>query len=478
MRRQIGWVMIFGLAALLVRAIPACTQSGTEVKLTSDVDMNAVARSTPAAETLDTWSDLLVKGYVVIGTIRAEEMESIGKPKAAITTELNSAIEQKAAEAGGELVLFNKNGVETTKEIPKGKPRATGGCVKYQQVPDGRGGMMQSTNCIQSSGYTQDTYTEYYLVSEASVWRHIDNATPAALISNFESLLIFDHNGLSIEKFLKDNPTLITAHNKDGWTLLHVAAHDTNTTAIQLLLDRGADVNSRANDGSTPLHFAIQRDRGTESAALLLTHGADINARDKQGNTPLNLAVRDSITYMIQFLLDRGANVNSPANDGSTPLHFATQSVKSNEITALLLVHGADMNARNDQGDTPLHLAAREGRTEMVQLLLGKGANVNLRDGIACTPLHWAAYSGQKEIAALLITQGADVNAKDKEGDTPLHTLAQEGPPAWAAVAELLLSKGADINARNNAAHTPLDEAQLRSHKVMAQWLKAHGANK
>jgi ankyrin repeat protein len=54
-----------------------------------------------------------------------------------------------------------------------------------------------------------------------------------------------------------------------------------------VLLDRGADVNAKRNDDTTPLHLAASRGR-TEIVKLLLDRGADVNAKDTQGSTPLH----------------------------------------------------------------------------------------------------------------------------------------------------------------------------------------------
>jgi len=55
---------------------------------------------------------------------------------------------------------------------------------------------------------------------------------------------------------------------------------------IHLLLDCGAQVNSRATDGSTPLHRAT-RWGAIHVVCMLLEHGADVEAKDDLGRTPL-----------------------------------------------------------------------------------------------------------------------------------------------------------------------------------------------
>ena len=60
---------------------------------------------------------------------------------------------------------------------------------------------------------------------------------------------------------------------KDGFGLgrtpLHFAAREGHKKIVELLIDKGADMNAKANDGTTPLDMADDK----ETADLLRKHG-------------------------------------------------------------------------------------------------------------------------------------------------------------------------------------------------------------
>ena len=58
---------------------------------------------------------------------------------------------------------------------------------------------------------------------------------------------------------------------------------------VNLLLQRGAKINSRGFEGHTALHEAAFFNR-LEMAELLLSNGADPNLKDDAGKTPMDLA--------------------------------------------------------------------------------------------------------------------------------------------------------------------------------------------
>ena len=52
---------------------------------------------------------------------------------------------------------------------------------------------------------------------------------------------------------------------------------------VRLLLEQGAKVDARANDGTTPLYLALQQGR-IEVARILVASGADVNAKTNVGD--------------------------------------------------------------------------------------------------------------------------------------------------------------------------------------------------
>jgi len=70
-----------------------------------------------------------------------------------------------------------------------------------------------------------------------------------------------------------------------GWTPLHVAAARGAKQAMELLVQRGCDVNVQDNRGSTPLHSLIYK-RYDNLALWLVKQGANIHQADKRGFSP------------------------------------------------------------------------------------------------------------------------------------------------------------------------------------------------
>lgn len=93
-----------------------------------------------------------------------------------------------------------------------------------------------------------------------------------------------------VEKILQLDPSAITFKSM-GQYPIHICAWFNQTDILELLLNCGADVNARDDDGRSPLHFAAYHGH-PDIARLLIRHVADLNPVDNYGFTPAVYAIR------------------------------------------------------------------------------------------------------------------------------------------------------------------------------------------
>jgi ankyrin repeat protein len=238
-----------------------------------------------------------------------------------------------------------------------------------------------------------------------------------------------------------------------------------NREAVRTLAKQGADVNSRAADGTTALHWAAHWD-DLETAAFLLKAGARVDAVDDHGVTALSLAAENASLPMLDALLKAGANPNIAQESGMTPLLDAI-NVGKPELVKLLIARGANVNAATTKTKlTPLMWAIGDGHPEIATLLLDAGADVQAVTTDGFSALTFAARVGNVEIAKLLIAKGLPVNESGKDRVHALPYAALSGQDAFAL---FLLEQGADSNATLSGV-TALHAASGAAGQFVADW--------
>ena len=129
----------------------------------------------------------------------------------------------------------------------------------------------------------------------------------------------------------------------NGWNALHNAAYSGRFDCIGILINSGIDVNSKVDyDDDTALSFAAAFGY-TEIVELLLNRGADINIRNSANRTALTYAVRNKHIECVTLLLNIGADINIRDNYDQTALHAAARNGHI-ECVALLFKYGAVIN--------------------------------------------------------------------------------------------------------------------------------------
>ena len=188
---------------------------------------------------------------------------------------------------------------------------------------------------------------------------------------------------------------------------------DNDVEAVKSLLSAGADVNEAdPQSGNTPLIFAC-RYNYLDMARLLIDKGADVNRKAKDGSTALMMAAYAS-PDMVKLLIGHGADVKARNNIGTgafTNAVIAAMESEGTETAELLLEAGADVDeaatAGPTAGYTPLMMAARNNRPGLVSFLIAKGADVNARAKDGKTPLALAQQEGHTDVVNLLKAGGA-----------------------------------------------------------------------
>ena len=94
--------------------------------------------------------------------------------------------------------------------------------------------------------------------------------------------------------------------SSSGQTPLSWAAMNGRKAVVKLLLEKGAELETKDNYSRTPLSWAAEK--GYEAVVkLLLEKGAELETKDNYSQTPLLLAVREGHKAIVKLLLEKGA---------------------------------------------------------------------------------------------------------------------------------------------------------------------------
>ncbi|WP_196885133.1 ankyrin repeat domain-containing protein [Aureivirga sp. CE67] len=216
---------------------------------------------------------------------------------------------------------------------------------------------------------------------------------------------------------------------------------------VKLLLDNGADIHHKDNNGQTALdylcRYAISWSNNvtitetidgvttekentsfqehTRILELLLSRGANPNLETAYNYTAFQIAVVTDSVGFIDVLLKHGADINYVNSNGATALYLAASNNISEEMLQLLLENKADYNFQTSLGNSPLHIAANHGDTKFCEMLLSSGANIDIENESKGTPLLYAVWNKKIDTAKILLEKGARTDIKVTEGSDDLE---------------------------------------------------------
>ena len=227
---------------------------------------------------------------------------------------------------------------------------------------------------------------------------------------------IFSHDAI-----VRIKSELLSSKNTDGDTVLHTAckAVISQFRCVTLLIDHGANLRCKNNDGYIPIQCAVlaqTADVSTIDAFLEHDHSL-ISVIDDNGNGLLHLT-RDR--KVIACLMHHGITVEILNYKGETALHsaalkeYVSADNKMLDIVVNLIMHGVDVNIVNVNGDTALHCLARlptkkgSNREAMTKALIVLGADLNMKNRDGNTVYEVAKKESCRTTMTLLHSVGAD----------------------------------------------------------------------
>uniref|UniRef100_A0A0K6S8X8 Uncharacterized protein n=1 Tax=Chromera velia CCMP2878 TaxID=1169474 RepID=A0A0K6S8X8_9ALVE len=212
----------------------------------------------------------------------------------------------------------------------------------------------------------------------------VDALINAVKVGNTAIVKLLVHTGVDLELKI------------DGETALGSAVLWNQKEVVELLIEKGAKLETPNNEGQSPLHIAIMKDLA-DIVELLIKRGADVRA-GPLGLSPLDLALRHNSAKSARLLLENGATVDEGKEyfarefeDGEVASLYTACWLGDTEEVKNLIATGVDIEAASVTGETPLLLAVRNDSVKTAELLIKRGADLHAENSDGETPLYFSA---------------------------------------------------------------------------------------
>ena len=316
---------------------------------------------------------------------------------------------------------------------------------------------------------------EYGFSSWRALKAHIDSLTIEGQLFDAAS----SGDTARLAGLLDAHPDALNVRNEPyEWSLLHVAAHNGRLDAVNLLLDRGLDVNTREKgDNTYPMHWAAAAGhtqvvrRLADAGGDVVGHGDDHELEVIGWATSWEGCDDDAHRAVVDVLLQHGAR------------HHIFSAIAMNLAEEVRRIVARDPAAltqrmsRNENNQTPLHFAVRMNRPEMVALLLELGADPLVGDADGYPPAMYAQdpEADRRVMEAIRTMTLAELRSADRgkraTRGNAMDLVASVSLGDWQT-AERLVQGSPELLRSGGALHLLAKRNDIRGVK----WLLDHGA--
>mmetsp|Transcript_63469 Transcript_63469/g.147921 ORF Transcript_63469/g.147921 Transcript_63469/m.147921 type:complete len:810 (+) Transcript_63469:86-2515(+) len=300
----------------------------------------------------------------------------------------------------------------------------------------------------------------------ACMWaaRHGHLGIVEAILANGINLGVEDYAGLTVMDHAQEHHemrSMIAAVGELNDELLEAVKRNDEQEVCDLL-QAGANINLRDEEGWTPLMWAVLQ-KSVDLVELIVRHGANPSLLDEKGDVVEALG-----TAHLQ--VGEALHTILGANDRML------EAAKAGDWDAVEeeLKTGAFINVRDESKRTVFMWAGRNHACEAMTMLVARNALLDERDLFGWAAVHYAVESHNLVSVAMLWHLGADFTVRTSEDDSLLHIAVRgdDGP-----MIQLLLASNAKLEDWNVEKHTPLMVATTNSLTQSIHTLMAYKAS-
>lgn len=246
-----------------------------------------------------------------------------------------------------------------------------------------------------------------------------------------------------------------------------------DTDAIQQLLDCGANPDWPVHN-QLPMAMAIAHNRN-DIFDILLFHGAQLGNRLADGSGYIDLAVQCNNSNALSSILNKETTPDIRLHD-ATPLFWRLLDAEHAECLMVWFSRAVELKQlQTAEGASRFCLIMRQAAEESAMALATQHKNlITTEDSQGNIPLHEAARRGSTRLYHHLLNSGADANQRNARGETTLMHATLSGNPEL--LAEVLKGISAEqLNATDANGHTAHYYAKLTHNTAAADMLRAAG---